>query len=127
METNEIGILGGALGALAFVARGLIEILKGKVREPQHGDHSLILQKLTSTTTEIGLIRKAIEQHTENDEKVSELLMGLLDQLHHVTTETLRIHRDAGSIFSTVETNKLLNELLKECAVLKAQIALLPR
>lgn len=124
MEFGDREVLAGALAALTYVSRGLLDYATRRAdREATLSPAALraLLQDSRDVGPRLAQIQQAlggVAKHAARTEALHEALRGLDGKVG----ELLRMHRDPTSGFATADTNRLLHAVLQALSRIEGQL-----
>lgn len=124
MDLDDRGAVAAAVAALAYVSRGLLDyVTKRNDTEPSVSPDQLrdLVRGSVAVNNRLDNIvssLESIDQHAAQAEQIQEAVR----ELDSKVVELLRMHRDPNSVFSTDETNKLLNSVLQALSKLEGRL-----
>ncbi len=122
VQNEELGIIGVAVAALAFVAKALLDEL-GKRRTTTGSERiDSLCEQLRSALKSLDAAAETLRAQTGVHARASDAYIAQLARVADHVEELLRMHRDPGSQFSNAKTERLLETLLRDVAVLSARL-----
>ena len=121
LSPDEFTMGGLVLATLSMAIKGLLDLLKQRTTTQNKRNHTVLFDNVAKTLKELEEVRKEIGILTARRDRTEEFI-SMLNEIESQSEELLRMHRDPQAGFSTSETNRLLNEVLRSLSSLRGEL-----
>ena len=120
VSPTDLTMGGVAVAAVSMAVKVVVEALRTKTTTAS--DNTELFAKIDRIERELEDLRGSISKVLKESTDSTLLVTTALAELDLQSEELLRMHRDPNSNFSSSETNRLLNEVLRSMSSLRAEL-----